>query len=388
MLFPRFSLFAGLVLLCMAGMAEVAQGQPSAKVMVADVQIKKLPATSELVGTVRPNRASVISSEVAGLVADFPVREGDFVKRGALICRLNDDTLRLDLEAATSKLNSLLSRIEITEAELQRWAFEKKRIERLTREHKANDKEVADTEASYLVALNSAKEAKQKLAEQTAIVELKKADLIKTAILAPFDGYIIELYSEIGEWVSVGGEIVRIIDIKSVLVRINAPESAFPFILVGDQTPVKICALNSFFSGKIKHVIPEADERSRTFPVNIEIANTDYLLKSGMFARVTIRSGSEIESVAVPKDAVVQQDGVNRVWIVHAAGPQGKQAAPLVVTLGAEVGEWVAVTSGNISAQMKVVVRGNERLMPFPMPVQIVHEETLLSTPSTNSSPE
>ena len=361
-----------------------ALAQPVNKVLLAEAQLKELPATSLLVGSVRPNRTSIVGAEVEGLVTALPVRQGDYLKQGTLICQLNDDILQLELRAAEGKLESLSAAVKIAKADLDRWTREKERVAKLQSAQRANAKEVYDTLADFLMAENRVREAEQDVVEQNAQVGLKKIEISKTRIVAPFDGYVTALHTEVGQWLQRGGQVIEIIDLETVLVRVDAPESSIVHIRVGDEVRVKLDALNSTVTGRVKYIVPQAHELARTFPVDIAIANPQHALRSGMFARCTVRTGPAGQVIAVPRDAVVHKEGTNRIWKVQAAGPQNMMAFPMSVTLGAEVGEWVAITSGNVSPGMKVVVRGNEQLMPFPAKVIVVEEEALMTT-STQS---
>ncbi len=364
-----------------------ALAQPVNKVLLAEAQLKELPATSLLVGSVRPNRISIVGAEVEGLVIALPVRQGDYLKRGTLICQLNDDTLQLQLKAAEGKLESLDAAVKIAKADLDRWTREKERVAKLEDSNRANAKEVYDTLAEFLMAENRVREAEQDVVEQDAQVKLHKAVISKTRISAPFDGYLTALHTEVGQWMQRGGQVVEIIDLETVLVRVDAPESAIVHIQVGDEARVKLDALNNTVTGHVKYIIPQAHEQARTFPVDITIANPEHELRSGMFARCTVRTGPAGQAIAVPRDAVVHKEGTNRIWKVQAAGPEDMMAFPMTVTLGAEVGEWVAITSGNVTPGMKVAVRGNERLMPFPAKVVVVEEEALMTTSAPSAAP-
>ncbi len=367
--------------------SQFALAQPVNKVLLAEAQLKKLPATSLLVGSVRPNRTSIVGAEVEGLVTALPVRQGDYLKTGTLICQLNDDTLQLELRAAEGKLESLNAAVRIAKADLDRWTREKERVAKLEDAYRANAKEVYDTLADFLIAENRVREAEQDVVEQIAQVELKKIEIAKTRIAAPFDGYVTALHTEVGQWLQRGGQVVEIIDLETVLVRVDAPESAIAHIQVGDPVRVKLDALNHTVTGRVKYVVPQAHEQARTFPVDIAIANPAHLLRSGLFARCTVKTGASGQAIAVPRDAVVHKEGTNRIWKVQAAGPQGMMAFPMAVTLGAEIGDWVAITSGNVSPGMKVVVRGNEQLMPFPAKVIVVEEEALMTTSTPSAAP-
>ena len=118
----------------------------------------------------------------------------------------------------------------------------------------------------------------------------------------------------------------------------------------------------------------QADRTARTFPVEVEVANPEGALAGGMFAKVTVPAGAPHRTVAVPKDAVVERDGISHVGVV-VPGHQGGTAGVLVpVTVGMAVGHRIAITSGNIRPGTSVITRGTERILPFPAPIEIVDE--------------
>jgi len=284
-----------------------------AKVTVADVELRQLPATATLVGTVEPVTRSVVSSEISGLVEQMPVRQGDFVRQGELICRLRAETLTFELAEARARLQSL-------KADLRKWVY----------------------------------------------------------------------------------------------------ESALAYVRVGQAASVKVEALQRSFEGQIRHVILQADPTARTFPVEVQVPNRGYLawaeaakqhadrapdsagrppghpksadpavaeaasggggkndgpavlLAGGMFARVTLICGPPARMPAVPKDAIVTRDGVDYVSMVTPGREEGSLlAVPIPVTTGVDIGDWIAVTSGNLGPGMRVVTRGNESIL-FPSPIVIV----------------
>lgn len=341
-------------------LAAVARGQqPVADVEVAAVELRVLPSTIRLVGQVGPLRRSVVGSEMAGVVSAMPVRQGDQVGAGDLLLKLNDDTLRFELAQAEALLAAREKRV-------WQWSFEVDRVKKLFDVAQANDKEWRDTQADFDVARHG-------VAEQQAVVSRLKSDMAKTQITAPFAGHVIGLHTEVGEWMDRGGPVVEMLDLSRMLVRVEAPEFAYPFVEVGQSVDVGIDALQSIRSGMIQHIIPQADSHARTFPVEIVLENADGSLASGMFARATVQAGPNVELPVVPKDAIVEREGVRFVGIVMP-GAQGSSAVLTPVTTGADVGDLAAITSDNIRSGMQVVIRGNEGLFPFPTAVRIVDE--------------
>ena len=386
---------------------------PATKVVVAEAREVEAPRTITVVGTVGPARRSKVCSEIAGLVAEMPGREGDFIPTRGRICALDTDTLTLQLAEEQAKLGALeayhqelvagtrkeeLARLKALRdeaaARYDRWEFEMQRIKRLYAGRDSNDKEYYDTKAEFLAAerrkiaaeaaynlgvegprKETIARAAHEVREQKAAVLRVETALEKATIRAPFNGYIVERMAEVGEWIPVGGPVAEMVDLNSVLVRVDVPESALPFLLVDDPVPVKVDALKRSFTGRVKHIMRQADPSARTFPVEIEVPNTEGLLAGGMFARATVASGPLERAVAVPKDAIVEKQGVVYVGMVMPGGDGHMAGVLSPVTVGAEVGEWITITSANVRPGMQMITRGTERLLPFPMPVEIVDEK-------------
>ncbi len=383
---------------------------PVLKVVAAEAEVREAPITVNLVGTLQPARRSRVGSEVGGLIVEMPVRQGDAVTAGQPLCKLNPDIVSLRLKEGAARLEALkavhqellagtreeeLRRLKAllmeAEARVLRWKFEKDRVEKLYSGSEAGSvREVYDAAAEHDMALQrqhaataahdeavkgprveTIARAAQEVAEQQAVVDRLQRELDKMTIKAPFAGRIVDRRVEVGEWLGEGGQVVELVDIQSVLVRVDVPETAVGQVRVGDPSTVFVDALQRSFDGKVRHVIPQVNEQARTFPVEIEVPNGDAALAAGMFARVTLTCGAPRQVVCVPKDAVLMRDGVNYVAMV-APGEQGAMMGiPLAVTTGASVEDRIAITSDNLPAGTKVIVRGNERVF-MPMPVEVV----------------
>ncbi|MCB9865928.1 MAG: efflux RND transporter periplasmic adaptor subunit [Phycisphaerales bacterium] len=388
-----------------------------ARVVTAQAQMRHLPATVTLVGTVEPARRTTLGAEVSGLVLAMPARQGDFVKAGDVICRLNDDLAQRALAREEARLEARKARLAELEngtraetiarlkAEVDaatgvanRWMFELKRIQALHGEHEANEREYQDAIAEHQSAISRRDaaqaeydeavagprpeviaQARFEVAEQEAEVARLTTEIEKTYIRAPFSGFVSNRLVEVGTWLGAGDAVVELVDLETVLVRVNVPESAIAFATAGSASAVRIDALHDSFDGAIRHVIPQADEAARTFPVEIELPNPEHALKAGMFARATVPSGPSTEQLAVPKDALIDARGQIQVAMIMP-GAQGKMAMPTFVTIGADADEWVAITSGNIPPGTEVATYGNEQLV-YPQPVQVVETRAEVDAP-------
>jgi multidrug efflux pump subunit AcrA (membrane-fusion protein) len=129
------------------------------------------------------------------------------------------------------------------------------------------------------------------------------------------------------------------------------------------------------FTGQVVAIVPQADVQARTFPVKVRVQNdtTDEgpLLKSGMYARVMLPTGSQRNAMLVPKDALVLGGPQPIVYTVESADGKQGTASPVPVQIGVAEGSLIQVT-GPLQPGQLVVVQGNERLMPMPgQPVMI-----------------
>ena len=138
-------------------------------------------------------------------------------------------------------------------------------------------------------------------------------------------------------------------------------------------------------------IIPQADTRTHTFPVKVQVRNiideiTGPALKSGMFARVMLPTRSKTEALLVPKDALVLGEKKALIYVVDIAKNDNHKGhvRPVVVKLGVADGELIQV-QGSIKAGQLVVVLGNERLRPQQEVriTRIVQPSTAALTPSS-----
>jgi len=327
-----------------------AQGKfPPSPVKVAEVTEQTLIQPLTLVGTVEPRTQSVVASEVEGLVEFFPIEEGTSVHKGDLLASLRTDTLEIQLRAAEAQRNEAKARYQQAHSDLER-------SKRLFHEKVLSEKALQDDEAE-------AEARAQKISQHQAEMDRLQDQIKKSKIIAPFDGEIIQTHTEVGEWLSKGGAVAEIIDLSNVRINVALPEKYIRNIRVGERVQVSLDALpNRQFSGKVFSIISQADPESRTFPVRIELENKKGELKSGLFARVSLPVGPPVQTLTVPKDALVIRGGKYFVYVAHPS-EGGWKVSRVDIQTGLMVNNWVEV-QGPLEVGQKVVTRGNERLRP------------------------
>jgi RND family efflux transporter MFP subunit len=173
--------------------------------------------------------------------------------------------------------------------------------------------------------------------------------------------------------------VAEVIELDPIEIEVFVPELYIAKIRPRDSVSITINALaDRVFVGEVARIIPQADLRSRSFPVKIRLDNPQYEIKAGMLVTATIGVGEEKPSLLVPKDALVL-NGPQRAVVVAAKDAKSVQTVARIVPVetGTAVGSLIQVT-GALQAGDLVVIRGNERVRPG---------QPLRTRPATTQSP-
>jgi len=400
------------------GSAFAQGGRPPALVSVATIVGRDdVEQSRTFVGTVKPVRRSIVGSAVDGRVADFPVNEGDRVEKGQPLCLLQTRAIEIQVAAAKAaqelRSQELLelrngSRPEdVREAEAQKLAAQAlmdytdsklKRTQSLfergasSQDQLQDDISAANAAANHYAATQAAydrtvagprqeeiAQAEAQLAVAAEEVNRLEDQQSKYTIHAPFNGYVVREHTELGHWISQADPVVEMVEIDEVEVEVLVLESYIAGLRIGAPARVEIHALpGDARIGTIYRIVPQADERSRSFPVLVRLENETLpdgqpLIRPGMFARVTLQDDYPGAALLVPKDALVLQGKQHTIYVVEGStdAPEQNTVRPVTVTLGVasqgmvQVHEIVAPGgSASLAAGQRVVVEGNERLAP------------------------
>ena len=311
--------------------AAEAQGFPPAAVIVAEVLHQPVEAEIRLVGTVRPRRVSLVAAPTEGLVVERRREDGDYVRAGDPIFRLANDRLQAALAEAR--------------ADVEWRSFEHRQSEALYRTDAASEEEMRA--AAYQLA-----RARAKLRDLSA----QNDDLL---IRAPFSGYLIRSFTEVGQWLNRGGQVVRLISTDTVRVYVDVPERHVGALRVGDAARVFVAALGGDpLPGRIAVLSAEGYPESHSFPVVVGVVNRGGRLRSHMSAEVSFAAARADSLLLVHKDALVNSPMGQVVYLAV----EGK-AEMRPVRVGQAHQGYVAV-EGDLPAGALAIVRGNERLQP------------------------
>ena len=190
---------------------------------------------------------------------------------------------------------------------------------------------------------------------QLAVQEKTYANLVENqTLLAPIDGVVTSRGYDNGDLYNGQVAILTVEQMSAVKILLDVNEQYYKDVKVG--MPVKQITLDAYpgeeFEGKVSIVYPTLNSATRTFPVEVQIANQGQRVRPGMFARVTLNFGS-LSHVVVPDQAVVKQAGSGErfVYVVNADNTVSHKT----VELGRRIGAEYEVISGVENGETVVV---------------------------------
>lgn len=352
------------------------------EVEIASVNEITIIETVSATGKIQPETEIKISSEVSGEIIELPVKEGQIVKKGDLLVRINPDLY-------TSSLNRSVAGLSNTKANLsQADATFKEAQANYNRNKTLFDKGIISKSEwdRVVAAFEGAQAAKQAayfgVQSAAATVTEAKDNLGRTTIYAPADGTISLLSVELGERVlgtqqMTGTEILRVANLNNMEVEVDVNENDIVKVNIGDSTNIEVDAyLKKEFKGVVTSISNSASnavtaDQVTNFKVKVRILKESYLdllegkpenyspFRPGMTATVDIITKRKERVVAVPISAVVMKSDTlgsgKRDFKPEKEG--GKEAAETVVQKTDKKLECVFVKEGD-KAKIRVIKTG------------------------------
>ncbi|GAA0871462.1 efflux RND transporter periplasmic adaptor subunit [Gangjinia marincola] len=298
------------------------------QVDVEPVERMTIVETVSATGKIQPEIEVSLSSEVSGEIIELPVVEGQQVKKGDLLVRINPDLIQSALSQVRASLQNAKSGLAQAEASLKVAKLNYDRNQPLFDKgviSKADwDRSVSDFE----VAQANRQAAYYNVQSVSASVKQAQDNLVRTTIYAPMDGTISKLSAELGERVvgtaqMAGTEILRVADLSNMEVEVDVNENDIVKVNVGDSTKVEVDAyLKKEFSGIVTEIANSAEssltaDQVTNFKVKVRILEKSYKdllegkeeyyspFRPGMTATVDIITNKAEEVIAVPISAIV-----------------------------------------------------------------------------------
>lgn len=270
------------------------------------------------------DKVVTIAAETNGVVAELPVEKGAFVQKGQVVCAIDVGARKAQLDQA--RANRDARKIEFNAAK------------QLQAKGHTSKSQLAASRAAYDAAIAGV---------QAALVEYNR-----TKITAPFDGILDKQPVKVGKFLSVGQSCGTIIDKDPLLVVAHVAENQVSNISVGSRGTANL-ATGERVSGMVRYIAETPNAATRTFRLELEVANKDLLLRDGISAELDLEAG-DVLATRIPQSVLTLGDnGKLGVRVVD----NGKVAFR-PVTVISDDREGALVTG--LSASEKVIVQGGE----------------------------
>lgn len=279
-------------------------------------------------GKIQPELEIKLSSEVSGEIIELPVVEGQMVKKGDLLVRVNPDIYESIVNRSVASLETVRASLQQAEASLRESEESYKRNQILFEKGVISKSDWDKIVSTYEIAKANKQSAHYNVQSAMASLTESRDNLRKTTIFSPTDGTISKLDVELGERVvgtvqMTGTEIMRVADLSRMEVEVDVNENDIVKVSIGNNVEIEVDAyLNKVFKGVVTNIANTANsttsvDQVTNFKVKIRIDENSYqdLLKDkkagyspfrpGMTATVDIITQTKKDIVTVPISAIV-----------------------------------------------------------------------------------
>lgn len=351
-----------------------AHGQAPRAVQVVAVKEQPMARSVFVTGTLAAQEQSTLSAKVPGRLDRLTVDIGSVVRQGDLVAQIERKDYELRLQQAAAALAQTRAalglevggtndQVELPEvasvkqasAVLDEAGKNRERVKNLNSSGIASQSELDTSEAAHRVALArheaALEEARTRvaaLAERRAQYDLARKQLEDTAITAPFDGAVQSRPASIGEYLTEGAPMVRLVKTDPLRLRLEVPERQSLLIRTGQVVRLLVEGDTNAYAGQIARLSPALEEQTRMLLVEADVPSRG-ALRAGLFARAEIVVNQNEPGLSVPPDALVVFAGLEKV-----VGVRDGQAIEKNVTTGRRGPGWVEIVSGVRAGELVV----------------------------------
>ncbi|MBU2487317.1 MAG: efflux RND transporter periplasmic adaptor subunit [Alphaproteobacteria bacterium] len=303
-------------------------------------------------GVTSPDKRTTLATRSAGILGELKVKKGDRVQAGDVVLVLDGAEKRAMVETAKALLDQRQKEAE--------------NIERLVR--------------NGISPTTQSDSARSALASARSQLEAAQADLDRLTVVAPFSGIIDQVMVEEGSWLPSGEAAAVLLQLDPVVALGEVSEREIASVSVGSEADVRLIS-GDVVSGIVRHVSLEATTGTRTFPIEVAIANPDNKLPAGMTAEIMIKSEA-VQAVKLPRSVVTLDAAGNLgLRILNADNTVGFVPIDLIDDSPAGL-----VLSG-VPQNAKIIVAGQDLVSDGEM-VNAVPADSTLITGSTVTTAE
>lgn len=381
---PRWWLRITILIVIIAGAASLLKGQDEAKSgptwETAVVSRGDIALSASATGTLEPRRVVTIGSELSGLVTDVLVDENDQVKAGQVLARI--DTTSLENQLAQAKASLMVARASIKRAQatLDEARIREELTSQLVEKQAAAKSSIDEMRAARLRAQADLESARATLAQNRANVSAIEGELAKAEIKAPIDGVVLSRSVEPGNTVASSLQAPELFvvaeDLGKMELQVLISEADISLVKDGQTAEFTVDAWpKKTFAASVESVSlsPTSSANVVTYMTVLEVDNSDHLLRPGMTAATTIKTGKLDAVLRIPNAALWFKPSEEKNEGGFRLGPpkresadqnqgsgvyvlRGEEPARIALDIGRSDGEFVEVFGGELSEGDSVIV--------------------------------
>ncbi|WP_028021895.1 efflux RND transporter periplasmic adaptor subunit [Enterovibrio calviensis] len=306
------------------------------------------PQGISAIGFIEPNQGVDVSNEVSGIVNAINFKNGGSVSQGDVLIALDSSVQKADLKAQQVQLPSVRD--------------DYNRLVKLYKERSVSEQSVETAQSKYQAML--------------ANIESLQATIALREIKAPFNGLLGIRNVNLGQYVSVGTDLVRLEDLSVMRVRFSVPQAELGNISIGQAISLTVEAYpDRTYKGAINAIEPVVSNQTGLVMVQAELPNDDRSLRGGMFADVNISLSNLDDQFVVPQTAIVFALYGNSVYVVEKKDKETR-VKQVTVEVAQRSGNDALIT-GDLKFDDEVVTTGilnlgnNTKVDIVPNPISV-----------------
>ena len=317
--------------------------EKTVNVRVQSVVSKPLRPFIDALGTLNPNEEVTVSAEIEGVVKSVKVDEGTTVSKGMVLATIDDTNYTYEVKRDEAALRQ-------AEANLANTKLEFKRKDALYKEALVTQQQFDDV--STRISLGESEIERTK-----ALLSLARERLAKTKVYSTLASVVKEKKVSVGDFVKNGTPLFSIIQTNPLKLNFAVPEKDVGKLKVNQDVSLKVDGFpDREVKGRVSLIYPHVDDKTRTLTVEALIPNDSGTLKPGLFAKVTLYTGAEKNTVVVPVTSLLYEEDRVKVFVI-----EGDRAKERRVRLGSKYGEMMEIVEG-LNDGEKVAISGQANL--------------------------
>ena len=320
-------------------------------------------------GYVVAQRKAAVASKITGRIVSINVEEGNHVKKGDLIARLENEDVTAMYEQARANLDAARAGLEQAKAELHDADVTFNRYKELMKSELVSKNDYDSAEARYKKAVAAVAEAQASINANKAALSGAEVSLEYTLIRAPFDAVVLTKNADIGDIVTPLGAaenakaaVVTIADMSSLQVEADVSESNLQYVKLGQPCEIQLDAFpDSRFRGSVHMIVPTADRSKASVMIKVKFLDNNDRILPEMSAKVAFLQRPVTPEEQKPRTvintaAIIKNGSKKTVFLIR-----GGRAVETQLSTGEQFGDMLEVLSG-VKAGDKVVLKPLDKL--------------------------